>query len=281
MTQQPPLDLMNAVTCLARAKHYVQREEYDKALVDLNEVLRVNPDATEALMLRAAVLVRREDYEPALADVERRMQLEPPDPAVLVVRANLRAHRGDFTAALADFTEFLRREPGTTIALRGRSLSYARLHRFDEALADLDEALRLEPDNASAYLERGRAHQDNGGYAAAVADYEKALALQPDDASIHNQYAWMLAACPRAEYRNGPRSVELATRACALTDWKEANLLDTLAAAYAECGRFDEAVAWATKALAMADVKLQEAIRGHLAAFQSGQPARSEEVVKN
>jgi Tfp pilus assembly protein PilF len=90
-------------------------------------------------------------------------------------------------------------------------------------LADLNEALRVEPASADACLDRGRVYQHKGSYLAALADYQKALDLGPNEARFYNQYAWVLAACPRPEYRDGARAVELARRACDLTNWQDAN----------------------------------------------------------
>jgi hypothetical protein len=68
--------------------------------------------------------------------------------------------------------------------------------------------------------------------------------------------------------------VELARHACELTNWQDANLLDTLAAAHAECGRFDEALSWATKALQLADARIEKSVREHVQLFRNRQPAR-------
>ena len=87
----------------------------------------------------------------------------------------------------------------------------------------------------------------------------------------------MLAACPRAEYRDGARAVELARRGCELTNWQDPNILDTLASAYAECGRFEEAVAWAIKSLELADADIKEAVCRHVELFRKGRPARFED----
>jgi tetratricopeptide (TPR) repeat protein len=274
VNKPPILNAVNAVMFLERAKYFLHHKEFARALDDLAEALRLNPQLADAWMVRATVRVELGDFQQALADVERRLQLEPPDPLALLTRGNLRAQLGELESARVDFTDFLRQQPGTVLALRARAMSYARSQRFEEALADLQEALGVEPANAEVWLERGRVHQNQGDYPAALADYQKALELGPTEARIYNQYAWVLAACPQPEYRDGARAVELAQRGCELTDWRDGNILDTLASAYAECGRFDEAIKWVNKALELADAEIKEAIGKHVQLFRNGQPAR-------
>ncbi len=276
MTKPPAINHVQAVLFLARAKGFLQRKQFERALEALTEALRLDPESGEAWMVRATVRVEMGDYEQALADVERRFQIEPPDPVALLARGSLRAYLGELEPALVDYTAFLRQQPGSVAALRGRAQTYARLQRFEEALADLHEALRVDPGSAEAYLDRGRFYQNRGRYAAAVADYQKALELAPAEAHVYNQLAWMLAACPRPEYRDGPRAVELARRGCELTNWQDANLLDTLASAYAECGRFDEAVTWAERSLERANAEIKDVVAGHVQLFRNGRPARFE-----
>jgi len=88
--------------------------------------------------------------------------------------------------------------------------------------------------------------------AEAVAHLKAAVQNCPDDAEALNNLAWTLAANPAAELRDGTQAVKCAERACTLTGYKETMMIGTLAAAYAEAGRFDEAMATAQKACAQA-----------------------------
>src|SRR5438128_527366 len=95
MNKPPDLSAVNAVVFLSRAKGYLQHKQFKRALADLDEALRLNPQSGDALMVRATVRVEMGDYREALADVERRLQLEPPEPLALLTRGNLRAQLGE------------------------------------------------------------------------------------------------------------------------------------------------------------------------------------------
>jgi Flp pilus assembly protein TadD len=95
-----------------------------------------------------------------------------------------------------------------------------------------------------AYYTRGIFYGRNGDYDKAVADLNKATDLKPDFVEAYRNLAWLLAVCPDANVRNGEYAVEYAKQACDLTKWSDDSLFGTLAAAYAEAGRFDDAVKW-------------------------------------
>ena len=99
------------------------------------------------------------------------------------------------------------------------------------------------------YNYRAGVHYARSNYAAAVRDHMEALKRDPRHAGTFNQLAWVWSTCPDPDVRNGQRARECATRACELTEWGEAGFLDTLAAACAECGEFDDAVKWQEKAI--------------------------------
>ena len=93
-----------------------------------------------------------------------------------------------------------------------------------------------------------------------------------------NNLAWLLATCPNPDLRDGQRAMQLAQRACELTEWKEHNLLDTLAAAYAQLGEFDRAIDYQTKAIELAPKKTSKQYRTNLELYRVGQTAHPTSV---
>jgi tetratricopeptide (TPR) repeat protein len=91
-----------------------------------------------------------------------------------------------------------------------------------------------------------------GDFAGAVNCYRQALETVPHSPILLNNLAWLLATCPEAKARNGIEAVRLAEEACQLTHNHTVVTVGTLAAAYAEAGRFDDAIATAEKACALA-----------------------------
>src|SRR5262249_47679628 len=147
-----------------------------------------------------------------------------------------------------------------------------------QALADYTACLALDPANATCHFNRAGVYEETKAYDRAGADYAEAIRLDPGDARFYNGQAWLLATCPDARSRNGGKAVASARRACELTGWKNPDYVDTLAAAHAEAGQFDEAVRFATQALNDPTFPRAEAAdaRKRLELYQKKQPYRDE-----
>src|SRR5262245_52159629 len=146
---------------------------------------------------------------------------------------------------------------------------------YDTVIAEFTEAIRLGHESDGAYHNRGKAYAEKGDYAKAVADYNEWIRLAPDDRNGYTTLAWLLATCPQAEARDGPRSVELAQQACKLSGWRDASDLEKLAAGYAESGWFDEAIKWQRNAIGLG-TGLKSTAEAHkrLELYRSGEPYR-------
>jgi tetratricopeptide (TPR) repeat protein len=141
-------------------------------------------------------------------------------------------------------------DPGSALAHFNLGLEWSKRGLFDQTLDEFKQAARMDPaveglQPAVVSAKRGKAIQT-------IARYREALRSTPDETAVLNNLAWILATCPEAEMRNGAEAVSLAGRACESTGFKEPLLIGTLAAAYAEAGRFDLAVTTAAKACDLA-----------------------------
>jgi Flp pilus assembly protein TadD len=139
-----------------------------------------------------------------------------------------------------------------------------------------------EEDNWLARQARADTLLSIGRHKEAVADFEIVVKSQPEDDSILNNFAWVLATSPDDEIRDGKRAIKLATKACEVTEYKEAHILSTLAAAYAETGNFEEAIKWSRKAvqLGVENDEVDEQLQKELESYQQKKPWREKQTVE-
>jgi tetratricopeptide (TPR) repeat protein len=225
------------------------------------------------------VALGRKDYDQAIIHFNAYMQANPKPNAATYNNRGL-AHYGkkDYDWAIADFTESIRLDPRFADAYDNRSSAYLLKKEYDKAIADADTALRLNPRHSVAANNRGSAYAAKKQYDKAVAIFQEAIRLNPNRPDAYNNLAWLLATCPQAAVRDGNKAVQLALKACDFSDWHDGNLLETLAAAYAECKMFAEAVQWQKRAMEMvhADREDLERARRLLKLYEQGKPYHQE-----
>lgn len=146
----------------------------------------------------------------------------------------------------------------------------------DKAAADYARAVKLVAKRAEDYLWRGFIYQKMGDYRAAASDYAKGIALSPDNDRVIGALAWLRATCPESSARDGREAIRSGTKACELTRWKNASHIDTLAAAHAEVGSFDQAVKFEQQALQVRFISphRRQEMQERLVSYQKRKPYR-------
>jgi protein O-mannosyl-transferase len=165
---------------------------------------------------------------------------------------------------------------GVVVLAACAAVSANQVRYWSDSVTLLRHILNVTANNTVAHDLLGAALAERGQTDEAIRHFQEVLRTWPDYMPALNNMAWVLATCPDPKVRDGAEAVRLAERACELTGRKNPSLLDTLAAAYAETGRFDDAVRTAEEALslALADDKkpLADAIGTHLELYRSGRP---------
>ena len=151
--------------------------------------------------------------------------------------------------------------------------------RVTEAIAHSKEALRIRPGDADAQNNLGLALLQTGDTPRATEHLEKALEIDPGHMNAEVNLSWVLATAPEASIRDGARAVQLAEDVAHRAGHPNAIVLRTLAAAYAETGRFSDAIETAQQAIAIAKATgndgLAADLERNIAAYRLNQPIRS------
>ncbi len=260
-----------------RARIHAIRGDNDKALVELEKALDLQPRSVDILLLRARVYQQDHKIDKALIDVNQVLRLSPGMEDALKLHAVLAAGTGRFDQAISDLEELNIETPANTDLMLQLGLFYAADKQPQKAVDTLGEVLAKDGKNWMAYRGRADAYLAIGKQAGALADYEAALKLQPEDSGILNNLAWLLGTSTDDNLRDGKRAIELATEACKLTEYKQAHILSTLAASYAETGDFASAMSWSEKAVELGRGReMKEQLAKELESYRQHKPWREE-----
>jgi len=190
----------------------------DEAIAEFREALRLNPNMAQAHLNLGNVLSDRGQVDEAIAHYQRALEIQPNLAEAHYSLGNVLAGRAQLDEAIAEYRKALEIKPAFADARHNLEVVRDQRTRIRRFLPKLRESLRL----------------------------------RPKDVTLLNDTAWLLATAPSASVRNGAEASRVGPAAVELSDAKRAEILGTLAAAYAEAGRFAEAVQTARKAADLA-----------------------------
>jgi tetratricopeptide (TPR) repeat protein len=242
----------------ARALVWRDGKASDRALRDYGDAIRLDPKNASYYRGRGLVWHSAKVYDKAIADFDEAIKLDPKSALAFIGRGASRASKHEYGKAIADDSEAVWLDPLAITAYDNRGLAWHAKKEFAKAIVDYNAAIRLDSRHSLAYCNRGNAWAALEKFEKALADFNEAIRIDEKCASAHGGRAWIWSTCPDAKYRDGKNAVKSATRACELTEWKDSQLLNVLAAAYAEAGEFAAAVKWQSTADALRSGDLEK-----------------------
>ncbi len=226
--------------------------------------IKFSPDYAKPYNNLGVMLVGQKDFTRARAYFKKAIALHE-DFAVAHYNLGVVLNRqGQLIEAALAFEQAIRAQPNYMEAHFKLGGLLNRQGKLDEAVAQYERVLKIDPHYAQAYNDLGTIAIGRGEYHQAVSYFRQALESQPDLSHAASNLTWLLAACQDATVRSAEEAVRWGERNVEMTERKDPAILDSLAAAYAEAGRWKEAVATAREAI--------------LVAFSSGNSGRANSI---
>ncbi len=249
-----------------------------EALSLYEQAFQATPWAEQIHNHLAAKLWAAGKQDEALAHYSAALRSNPDYPDAHFNLGLALSSRGQLTEAASHFATVCRLRPEDTEALGCLAEALFKDGRLGQAAGCYRTLTRLAPTNAEAHQNLGLILVEQGELGQAMAQFRQAVQLKPNWPDALNALAWVLATHPRPDLRNGAEAVELAERACQLSEGKQPRFWSTLDVAYAQAGRFTDAILAATKAKTLAAAAGQtnaaQAAESRIEAYRQQKPYR-------
>jgi tetratricopeptide (TPR) repeat protein len=234
--------------CYGMANVYLKERKYGEAELQAREALRRAPMHIPSMYCLANALHNEGKLDEAVDYYRRLIRMNSTLFTPHRYLGNVLAAQDKADEALEEYRLAAKIRPADADTHAATGVILMRKNRLDEAVEEFLKASRLQPTNVVANYQLALIYQSRKEMPKAIEYYHKTLQAQPDMIEALNNLAWLLAANRDPAVRNGAEAVNLAERACKLSDYKMPVFIGTLAAAYAEAGRFGDAVPTAEKA---------------------------------
>jgi tetratricopeptide (TPR) repeat protein len=252
------------------------RGQMEAACQHIEEAIRMAPAYAEPRCQLARILSMQGKAEEAVASFREAIRC---DPSLAIARQGLvreLIQQNKLGEAAEGLTAWLRLAPDNWEVADTLGGILTRMGKPGEALSHLNNAARINPTNALVRCHLAMALDQLGRTREGISQYREALKIEPQMVEALNNLAWILAANPNPEVRDGSEAVRLAEQACRLTGYRIPALVGTLGAAYGETGRFEEAARMADQAAALGAAAgktvLAERAGKMAELFRAGQP---------
>lgn len=253
-----------------------EKGKVEDAIAQYEKSLHFRPAYAQTHYNLGTALLERGDIDEAIAQCREALRLQRREPDAHVALGNALLAKKDVDGAIDEYRTALELRPNHADAHYNLGNALMKRGEVDSAVHEFEEAIRFQSDLVEAHIQLADVMTQRADWHDAIVHYERTLELIPNSVATCNNLAWILATCPQDSFRNGPRAVELAEKAQRLSDKESPVVLHTLAAAYAEDRRFNEATRVAEQALGSAlregNSALAADLRREIEIYRSGSP---------
>jgi tetratricopeptide (TPR) repeat protein len=164
-----------------RGDSYYNKKDYDRAIFDYNQVLKLDPNDVDAYNNRGVSYDNKKDYDRAISDYNQALKLDPNNVHAYINRGISYYNKKDYDQAISDYNQALKLDPNNVHAYINRGISYDNKKDYDQAISDYNQALKLDPNNVHVYINRGISYNNKKDYDRAISDLNQALKLDPNN----------------------------------------------------------------------------------------------------
>ncbi len=223
--------------------------QLDDAIAHYRTTLEMQSDFSDADYNLGSALLGKGQVDEAIFYCDKAVTMQPNDPDAQVALGNALFQKRRIDDAIVHYQKAVAMRPDYFLARSGLGHALLEKGKLDDAIEHFRAALLIQPNDADCHTVLAIALDEKGQTAEAIGHYEKALTISPQSVSALNNLAWLLATDSDASLRNGVRAIQFAQQAEQLSGGKNAVVLRTLAAAYAEAGQFGKAIESAQAAM--------------------------------
>jgi tetratricopeptide (TPR) repeat protein len=256
----------------------LQRGQPKDAIPLFQKSLEIRPEYPEAHADLGKAFLQNGDLDGAIAQFQSALELHPDVAETQYQLGVALARQGKLDQAIERYQKATQLEPGFAEAHGNLAKVLTAQGRLDEAILHYRKTLELVPNSVQGHYRLGQALLSRRDFTGAGREFKTSLELDPNHSEAQTNLSWLLATCPDASVRDGAKALALSTRVAGRSETPSPELLHITAAAYAESGRFTEAVSTAEKALAVATAQtntpLANALHAQLQFYRSGLPFR-------
>lgn len=162
----------------------IQQSAYDRAITDINQAIRINPNLASAYKERGNVYHIVGNDIRAISDFNQAIRLDPNLASAYAKRGHAYFRQGNYDRSIADYNQAIKLDPNNAEAYYGRAFIFLLNGDYNRAITEINQTIKLTPNNWAAWGIRGNAYYSKSDYDRAIADYSQGIMIDPTNSGV-------------------------------------------------------------------------------------------------